>query len=377
MITILDSDLYKFSMQQAVLHHFSAATAEYTFVCRNKDQKLLNISGKVLDLINERLINHRLCSAGERYLKSLGYFTQDYLDFLSDFTFKLNHLSGIVYNATEFNVSIEGPWLQTILWEVPLLSIISEAYGENQKTDTCMCKVKEKLRMIAEYPGLKFADFGTRRRHSLAHHKEIIKNLVGNPNFIGTSNIGMAMEYNIPCIGTMAHEWIQAGQVLAPSLAESQWFMLWKWIEEYKDQLAIALTDTLGTDKFIQDYSRYFNGGPWKGVRQDSGDPVIIGEKLIKMFIDNRIDPKTKTIVFSDSLTFPKMIELYKLFKDRTNVLFGIGTNLTNDVGYKPLSIVIKLTKINGMPVAKISDDPDKTICKDNDYLQKLKESIK
>jgi nicotinate phosphoribosyltransferase len=184
-----------------------------------------------------------------------------------------------------------------------------------------------------------------------------------------------AEECDIKAIGTMAHEWIQAGQALT-NIRNSQKFMLQKWADEYRGELGIALSDTLGLDIFLQDFDSYF-AKLFDGVRHDSGDPIAMGEKVITHYEKLKIDPKTKTIVFSDSLTIPKAIEIYKHFKGRIKVSFGIGTNLTNDLVRKPLNIVIKMTHCNGQPVAKISDNEGKGMCEDENYLKMLKDILR
>ncbi|HUT43618.1 MAG TPA: nicotinate phosphoribosyltransferase, partial [Desulfobacterales bacterium] len=236
-------------------------------------------------------------------------------------------------------------------------------------------KLWDKIKLIQDLndPGFKFSDFGARRRYSKHWHDVVVQRMAEKlpENFAGTSDVYFAYKHNVKPIGTMAHEWIQAGQALT-NPRNSQKFMLQKWADEYRGELGIALSDTLGLDVFLKDFDSYF-AKLFDGVRHDSGDPIRMGEKIIAHYKKLKIDPKSKTIVFSDSLTIPKAIEIYQHFKDRIKVSFGIGTNLTNDLVREPLNIVIKMTHCNGQPVAKISDNEGKGMCESAEYLQCLK----
>jgi nicotinate phosphoribosyltransferase len=191
--------------------------------------------------------------------------------------------------------------------------------------------------------------------------------------FNGTSNVFLAMKHNVKPIGTMAHEFIQAGQGLEKvQLKYSQQYMLEKWIEEYRGDLGIALTDTIGMKPFLKDFDLYL-AKLYDGCRHDSSDPYTWCFSLVDHYKKLGIDPRTKSAVFSDNLDFLAAANIYKTFKDMIKISFGIGTNLTNDVGFKPLSIVIKLVKVNGNPVAKISDQPEKVICEDEQFLSYLR----
>ncbi len=194
------------------------------------------------------------------------------------------------------------------------------------------------------------------------------------PNFIGTSNVYFAKKYNLKPIGTMAHEWIMAGQGQEDvSLRNSQKAMLQAWCNEYRGDLGIALSDTLGVDAFLEDFDLYF-AKLYDGIRHDSGDPDVWARKVICHYSKLGVEPKTKTLVFSDGLTFETAAKIYNKFKFAAKVSFGIGTNLTNDFeDITPLQIVMKIVKCNGLPVAKISDSPDKGMCNDKEYLTYLK----
>ena len=281
---------------------------------------------------------------------------------------------------------------ETILLEVPLLAIISETYytyyysnkapvnsllTPKDYMNYCNVKFKYLSDWINENPGVKITDFGTRRRISFQNHNGIISMLKERipKNFIGTSNVYFAKMHNLVPIGTMAHEWIQAHQQLNWKIADSQKAAFDMWSKEYRGDLGIALTDCIGVDSFIKDFDLFFSK-LFDGVRHDSGDPYIWTDKMIKHYNSLKIDPKTKLFVYSDGLNFVRMQELYKRYgeEEKLNLMFGIGTYLTNDVpGVSPLNIVIKMTEMNNRPVVKISDSPGKTICKDQQYINYVK----
>jgi nicotinate phosphoribosyltransferase len=192
-------------------------------------------------------------------------------------------------------------------------------------------------------------------------------------HFAGTSNVWLAMRHGVTPLGTMAHEYMQACQALGPRLRDAQAFAFDKWAQEYRGDLGIAVSDTYGMDAFLRDFDMYFCK-LFDGARHDSGDPFEWGEKLIAHYRGNRVDPRTKTLIFSDQLSFPLAIDIARRFHGRARTSFGIGTNLTNDLGFEPINIVIKMTECNGQPVAKVSDAPGKTISKDPGYLAYLRQ---
>jgi nicotinate phosphoribosyltransferase len=287
-------------------------------------------------------------------------------------------------SPNEIDISIKGPWLHTILFEVPVLAIVSEIYNRNNVKSPDFAEGRRRLQAKIELanavsePDFRIADYGTRRRFSRAWHEEVISTLktgLGS-KFVGTSNVDIAMREGLTPLGTMAHEYLQACQAVGPRLIDSQHFAFEVWAKEYRGDLGIALSDVAGMDAFLRDFDLYFCK-LFDGVRHDSGDPFEWGEKLIAHYRKMRIDPKTKTMVFSDQLNIPLAIRLFKHFKDRSNIAFGIGTNLTNDLGHEALQIVIKMTRCNGQPVAKISDEPSKTMDYDPSYVAYLREVFK
>ena len=380
--SLLDTDLYKFTMMQVVLHHFPEAQVEYRFKCRNASVDLAphiaEIEAEIRALCALRFTRRELA-----YLRGWRFLKSDFVDLLGLFQLdeRFIKVSRIPDSPREIDIAIRGPWLHTILFEVPVLAIVSEVY--NRATVAAPDFAEGRRRLTAKMaqansvPGTDFriADYGTRRRFSGAWHEEVVRTLKDGlgAHFVGTSNVRLAMDHGLTPLGTMAHEYLQACQAVGPRLRDSQTFAFNSWAREYRGDLGIALSDVCGMDAFLRDFDLFFCK-LFDGVRHDSGDPFEWGEKLIAHYQKMRIDPHTKTMVFSDSLNVPLAIRLYEYFKGRTQTSFGIGTNLTNDMGYEPLQIVIKMTRCNGQPVAKISDEPGKTMDYDPSYVAYLRE---
>ena len=381
--SLLDTDLYKFTMMQVVLHQFPGAEVEYRFKCRNK----VNLAPFVSEIREEirGLCNLRFQDAELAYLKAMRFIKGDFIDFLGIFRLNEKYVSVTALPTGEIDVSIKGPWLHTILFEVPVLSIINEVYFRNTQKQPNLLEGRARLgTKIAQLQAddlqaLKIADYGTRRRFGKVWHEEVLRTLATklgagvSGQFAGTSNVLFAMKLGMTPLGTMAHEYLQACQALGPRLRDSQVFGFESWAKEYRGDLGIALSDVYGMNAFLRDFDMYFCK-LFDGARHDSGDPFQWGERMIAHYLKNRVDPKTKTLIFSDGLTVPRTIELYKQFKGRCQLAFGIGTNLTNDLGYEPLQIVIKMIRCNGQPVAKLSDTPSKNMCDDEKYLAYLRQ---
>ena len=380
--SLLDTDLYKFSMGQCVFHQFSKQRpiTRFKFKCRNE-----NKLASFIDEINKELdylCNLRFQEDEIEYLRSIPFFSQDFVDFLEMFKLKREYIKTWIGDDGQLNIECEGPWMQVIWFEVPVLAIVQEVYTRNSyaKLDLSSAResLEEKISQAKEYGSrLRYtiADFGTRRRFNYDWHREVVQTLsreLPRDIFVGTSNVLFAKEFGLKPIGTMAHEYLQAGQALGPKLADSQKYMLEKWVQEYRGDLGIALSDVVGFDAFLRDFDKYF-AKLYDGCRHDSGDPFEWGERLIQHYEKLGIDPLTKTAVFSDGLTFKKAFELAERFRGRIKTSFGIGTNLTNDVTAVPLQIVMKMVELNGEPVAKISDSKGKGMCEDEDYLSYLK----
>jgi nicotinate phosphoribosyltransferase len=388
--SLLDTDLYKFTMMQVVLHHFPGAQVEYRFKCRNAGADLTPHVDEIRAEI-ESLCTLRFAESELEYLRGFRFIKSDFVDFLGLFQLNTKYITVRPSEkvAGEIEIVIKGPWLHTILFEVPVLAIVNEVYFRNTQATPDYTegrrRLREKIALIRDDPqiahardgveALKIADYGTRRRFSRSWHDEVVlllKNELG-PNLAGTSNVMLAMKHGVIPLGTMAHEYLQACQALGPRLRDSQVFGFETWAKEYRGDLGIALSDVYGLDAFLRDFDMYFCK-LFDGARHDSGDPIEWGERLIAHYEKNRVDPRTKVLVWSDSLTFPRVIELYNRFRGRARLAFGIGTNLTNDLGYTPLQIVIKMVRCNGQPVAKLSDSPEKNMCDDVAYLAYLRQ---
>ena len=399
--SLLDTDLYKFTMMQVVLHQFPGAQVEYRFKCRNAGIDLATgqASRPLAAFVSEIRDEIRsLCSlhfqdAELGYLQSLRFIKSDFVDFLVLFNLNEKYICVTALPSGEIDITIRGPWLHTILFEIPVLAIVNEVYFRNTQQEPDLAQGRKRLdTKIAQLraPGLndlRIADYGTRRRFSKAWHEEVLRRLAaglgtgqspGKENGVagqlaGTSNVLFAMTLGLTPLGTMAHEYLQACQALGPRLRDSQIYAFESWAKEYRGDLGIALSDVYGMSAFLRDFDLFFCK-LFDGARHDSGDPFQWGERMLAHYAKNRVDPKTKTLIFSDGLTVPRTVELYQQFRGRCQLAFGIGTNLTNDLGYEPLQIVIKMVRCNGQPVAKLSDTPSKNMCDDEKYLAYLRQ---
>ncbi|MDE2418853.1 MAG: nicotinate phosphoribosyltransferase [Burkholderiales bacterium] len=390
--SLLDTDLYKFTMMQVVLHQFPGAQVEYRFKCRNAGINLAAHASEIREEIRA-LCSLQFTETELAYLRSLRFIKSDFVDFLGLFKLNEKYISVNPQSSGELEIVIVGPWLHTILFEIPVLAIVNEVYFRNTQPVPDFVEGRKRLeakidRLHApDLKDLKIADYGTRRRFSRAWHEEVMRVLSarlgtlqspsrgkGSPGQLaGTSNVELAQKLGLIPLGTMAHEYLQASQALGPRLRDSQTYAFESWAKEYRGDLGIALSDVYGMSAFLRDFDLYFCK-LFDGARHDSGDPFAWGERMLDHYVRNRVDPRTKTLIFSDGLTVPRIIELYNQFRGRCQLAFGIGTNLTNDLGYEPLQIVIKMVRCNGQPVAKISDTPSKNMCDDEKYLAYLRQ---
>ena len=399
--SLLDTDLYKFTMMQAVLHQFPGAQVEYKFKCRNPgiDAATGRVRHDLAAHVNEMRDEIRsLCSlhfqdAELTYLRSLRFIKSDFVDFLGLFKLNEKYITVVALPSGEIDITIRGPWLHTILFEIPVLAIVNEVYFRNTQALPDLMEGRKRLDLKiaqlreSESHDLKIADYGTRRRFSVAWQEEVLRVLSSrlgtaqSPGQVsgvagqlaGTSNVLFAMKLGLTPLGTMAHEYLQACQALGPRLRDSQIYAFESWAKEYRGDLGIALSDVYGMNAFLRDFDLFFCK-LFDGARHDSGDPFQWGERMLAHYHHNRVDPRTKTLIFSDGLTVPRTIKLYQQFKGRCQLAFGIGTNLTNDLGYEPLQNVIKMVRCNGQPVAKLSDSPAKDMCEDEKYLAYLRQ---
>ena len=380
--SLLDTDLYKFTMMQVVLHHFPGAQVEYKFRCRTEGVDFRPYMSEIQSEV-DALAGLRFRDDELRYLRALRFMKSDFIDFLGLFQFNTKYVRiGNGERPGEMDITIRGPWLHTIMYEIPVLAIVSEVYFRNTQPKPDLAEGRRRLlakiaqaRAVDPELGFKISDYGTRRRFSRDWQEEVLQTFKREipQYFAGTSNVWFAMRNSLTPLGTMAHEYMQACQALGPRLRDSQTFAFDKWAQEYRGDLGIAVADTYGTDAFLRDFDMYFCK-LFDGARHDSGDPFNWGERVIEHYRRNRVDPRTKTLIFSDQLTVPIAIQIARRFHGRALTAFGIGTNLTNDLGYEPINIVIKMTECNGQPVAKVSDAPGKTISTDEGYLRYLRQ---
>ena len=380
--SLMDTDYYKLTMMQAVLHHYPNAEVEWAFRSRSEEDL-----SPYLDAIREQmeaLAELRFEPAELAFLENIPYMQPDFIRFLGLFRFDPRYVR-VELEAGELVVYLRGPWLHVILFEVPLLAIISEVRNRvrypHVTLEQAEARLDEKLEWLRaeasdqELAGFNLADFGTRRRFSFAVQARVVERLKTEfpGNFVGTSNLHLAHKLQLKPMGTMAHEWIMAHQQLGPRLIDSQSAALDCWAREYRGALGIAITDCITMDAFTADFDLYL-AKLFDGLRHDSGDPIEWAEKAIAHYRRLGIDPMTRQLVFSDGLDFPKALGIYRALAGRSNTSYGIGTQLTCDIpGVEPTNMVIKMTSCNGQPVAKISDSPGKTMCRDEAFVAYLK----
>lgn len=392
--SLLETDLYKFSMGQAIYHQFPSYTTTWTFKCRNKD---VHFTDEMVEEIKRQLrlyCDLRFNEDELEYLRSIKWIQDSYVDFLrlwqprfEDFTITTDAECGL-------GIETSGTWLNTSMYEIPTLAIVNEVYFRMQYNyDDLLESFKERLEKKFEdvrsnrYNLGTFSEFGLRRRLSRQAQELAVekfshlhdgKDTQCKSNFIGTSNVYLAMKFGITPVGTMAHEWImctgQGNHKHNP--AYSNWYALDAWVREYGVLNGIALTDTITTDCFLRDFQLTY-ATLFSGVRHDSADPIEWGEKMIEHYKALDIDPMTKTLLFSDSLNFEKAAAIADHFKGKAKVAFGIGTYIANDTNVPALNIVMKTTFCNGQDVAKLSDVDGKGMCKNPEYVDYLKRSIK
>jgi len=376
--SMIDTDSYKINMQNYVFKQHPLAEVEYDFVCRNKDVNLGFLKDEIVEQVNN-LRDIRLTKQEADYLRAVRFLSKEYLDFLENFEFNPEKHVIIESVDKKLFIKIKGKWIDTILYEVPILAIVNELYfRETSEFNTIRGvgerNLRDKINLIRQYPTFHFADFGTRRRYSKAWQEYVVKELKRHcPQLIGTSNVKLAMELGIKAIGTIAHEIIQCNLAFVDDIRQAQKRAFYTWMETYGTDNGIALSDTFTTKAFFKDFD-FVLANNFQGVRQDSGSPIEFGRNMINHYKKMGIDPITKTIVFSDGLTVPKAIEIYKEFVGLIGVSFGIGTSLTNDLSVTPLNIVIKVTRCNGLPVIKLSDDITKAIG-DKEMIEKVKKA--
>jgi nicotinate phosphoribosyltransferase len=380
--SLLDTDLYKFNMNQVIFHKHTNLNGVYHFKCRNEG---VVFTKEMLDEINEQidyLCNLTFKEDELNYLRSIRFIKNDYVEFLRLWHPIRDYVTTSLDNGN-LKIIVSGPLFSAMQFEIYLLEIVNEVYFRFQYNyNELLASAKERLakKIEAFNTGkytFKWAEFGCRRRLSKEFEGYALKELKDKTkNMVGTSNVYYAYKYNLTPIGTYAHEYVQMFQGIdSIPLAYTNYYAMKDWYTEYEGDNGTALTDTVTTDLFLKDFNRSMVNN-YSGVRHDSGDPYVWGEKILAHYRKFGVDPKTKMLLFSDSLNFDKAQEIYEYFKGKCKVSFGIGTFVTNDTKVDALNIVIKLQYVNDRPVAKISDSSTKTMCDDEVYLKYLKNSI-
>lgn len=389
--SLLETDMYKFSMGQAIYHQFSDYKTTWSFKCRNKDVQFTSEMVEEIRAQIQAYCKLRFTEDELQYLDNIKWIKGSYVDFLRLWSPRYEDFTITTDGECGLSIEVAGTWLNTSMYEIPTLAIVNEVYFRMQYDyNELLDSFKERLDVKFEnlksghwYAGT-FSEFGLRRRLSAEAQSLVVEKFShlndtkhSPSRFIGTSNVYLAKKFGLTPVGTMAHEWImctgQGNHKHNP--AYSNWYALDAWIKEYGVLNGIALTDTITTDCFLRDFQLTY-ATLFSGVRHDSGDPYEWGEKMINQYRKLGIDPKTKTLLFSDSLDFERANALWHHFHNDINVAFGIGTYLSNDTKVSPLNIVMKVTKCNGMDVAKISDTDGKGMCKNPEYVEYLQRCI-
>jgi nicotinate phosphoribosyltransferase len=384
--SLLETDLYKFTMWQALLHSHPGAQTEYTFALRNTPAFPLSELKEEVDRELDHLCQLTFRDEELAYLRSLRFMKSDFVDFLTVFRFQRKFIE-VTTEGDALRIRAIGPQVHVMGFEIFVLYIVNELYFRRFAREPAIeegrRRLAEKIELLRRFSkelpekhSFSFFDFGTRRRFSGDWHDEVLATLAREVPmyFKGTSNVYLARKHNLVPIGTMAHEYLQSYQSFGVRLRDFQKAALEGWVQEFRGDLGTALTDVVGMDAFLNDFDLYFSK-LFDGLRHDSGDPIVWGEKALAHYAKLRVDANTKRLVFSDGLDIPKAFQLYRHFAGRTQTGFGIGTNLTNDLGIQPLNIVMKLTLCNGQPVAKLSDSPGKgTMCTDETFLAYLRQ---
>jgi nicotinate phosphoribosyltransferase len=384
--SLLDTDLYKYTMLQAFLHGFPQNQAVYEFVCRNQPEYPLAELASDVEAQIEHLCGLSFAEDELAYLAKFRYIKSDFIDFLRIFRLQRRYIT-VESRGQQLAITARGPQIHVMAFEIFVLSIVNELYFRRFATPDVIKegrrRLSAKIQQLRDFTArggrrhfpFAFFDFGTRRRFSREWHEEVVARLAAEAPqyFKGSSNLYLARTHSLIAMGTMAHEYLQTFQAVGVQLKHFQKAALEYWVQEYRGDLGIALTDVVGMDAFLDNFDLYF-AKLFDGLRHDSGDPVEWGEKALRHYEKLRIDARIKRLVFSDGLDIPTALKIYDHFADRVPCGFGIGTSLSNDLGPTPLNIVMKLVECNGQPVAKLSDSPGKTLCKDETFLAYLRQ---
>lgn len=369
--SILDTDLYKLTMSNAYYQLYPNAECTFEFKDRNDETYDANFM-ELLNMELSKLCMLRLSEAEYNYLFTIRYLTTNYIEWLKGFRFERDRIKASLDEAGKLHISVTDKCYKATLYEVPILSIVAACRAMYRGYNIDMRIAKELLEAkvnLANENDIRFSDFGTRRRFSLALQEEVVKTLKEKCPITctGTSNVYLAMKYGMKPIGTYAHEWVMFHAGIG-GFKKANFDAINDWIAVYGGDLGTALLDTYTTKSFLHTLTMQ-QAKLLDGFRQDSGDEYMIGNMVIDRLHELRIDPSTKTLIFSNALTFPKACEIARYFKGRIKACFGIGTNLTSDTGiegFEPANIVMKMTMCRYSPrdfwenVIKISDDMGK-----------------
>ena len=381
-LSLLDTDLYKFNMNMVIFHKHTNLNGTYIFKCRNEGvvftkEMVAEINAQIDFLCTLKFHDEEL-----DYLNSISFIKKDYVEFLRLWHPIRKYVQCSLNDDGTLNLRVDGPIFSVMQFEIYLLEIVNEVYFRMRYDyDELVASAREHLqRKLQGFKDgtytFKFAEFGYRRRLSRQWQDYVLKEMLKSGHCVGTSNVYLAMKYGVKPIGTYAHEYVQMYQgIPGVTLAYTNKMALEEWFEDFQGDNGTALTDTLGTDLFLMDFNK-LQATCYTGVRHDSGDPFEWGEKILAHYRKLGIDPRTKTLLFSDSLDFDRAEAIFRHFKDQCNVAFGIGTYVTNDTCEDPLNIVIKLQYVNGHPVAKLSDVPTKSMCQDDAYTEYLHSAV-
>lgn len=376
--SLLDVDFYKFTMGQFVFRRHSGVRVRYRLLCRTPDVRLADlVPAEAFRDALDAVRSLAFAPAELEYLRGLeprGLFGDDYLDFLR--RLRLPPVELEVRNG-DLRLEVESTWPEMILWETLALSVLSEllsraalagagAGARAQAEAVGRERLEGKIAALRGHPGIRFASFGTRRRFSRTWQFALEERLAEAlpEQFIGTSCVASAFRHGLVPVGTIAHEVFMVGAAAGDgsddSIRGSQRRMLDAWWDMYGEPFSLFLTDTWGSEFFFAAVGEA-RARRFRGVRQDSGDPAAFGERAIRWYEDFGVDPRAKSLVFSDGLELPDILGLEARFAGRIGVSYGWGTNLTNDCGVPNYSLVMKPVVANGRPLVKLSDNPGKS----------------
>ncbi|WP_136443225.1 nicotinate phosphoribosyltransferase [Pacificoceanicola onchidii] len=385
--SLIDTDFYKLLMCQSVFRNRRDTQVTFSLINRSKHVPLARLidEGELREQL-DHIRSLKLTRGESTWLRGNTFygkrqmFRPDFMEWFENLTLPPYHLERV---GDQYELTFEGNWPEVMLWEIPALSVLMELRGRAVLNTMgrfeiqvlyarAMTKLWEKVEDLRQEPGVRIADFGTRRRHSFLWQDWCVQAMLEGlgSSFVGTSNCLIAKNRDLEAIGTNAHELPMVYAALAQddqSLAQAPYDVLADWHEEHDGNLRIILPDTYGTEGFLAKAPDWLAG--WTGIRIDSGDPATGAETAIRWWKERGEDPTKKLVIFSDGLDEAKIVELYKRFEGRVRVSFGWGTLLTNDFrglapddGLAPFSLVCKAISANGRPTVKLSDNPNKAM---------------